>query len=216
MVGSKVNRGDLVALALLAAVTLASCPGSDYDKVPVVPTPREERELITPPYSTDLVMYIPFVEEVVVPEAILEYEPFQIAVRVSAQFRPAVLRGYPYWRKHPDDNDGIADYDEFSISPMPEGSGYDGYIMLGVTLAGEFVTGTGTVLDRFVFDFPSGLPAGKYLLWTSSMRERRAGGAGVIWRSANLAGGDAIVGEVGTKAIEMDLTVLPAEDTGEK
>jgi len=205
-----------VLLSLLAALSLYCC-GAHEDVVKRIVYPDETSDgppFLEPAKDWYRVLYYPYVEEIIVPEAIYENEAFKARIRVSAEYRERVLRGYAYMRKHPDNGDGSLMWDEFSVDPMPESS-YDGYILLSTFVDGAYLTGVGSLVDHFTYDFPSGLPAGKYLIKTGTVRERRAGGAGIIFgEDIRTVGGDPIMFQVGTKMLELDLVVLPAGSAG--
>jgi|GEM_PF-3245825 len=214
-------RGALLAMSFMSFVAiLYSCGYS-----PMPPRIRyldanrnnDSPPLLEPAKDWYMVLYYPYIEEVIFPDPVYESEPFEIHLRLSAEYRPSVLQGYPYSRKHPDDGDASIEPDEFMVAPKPPGTDYDGEIGLDQYIIGSYLSGVGESIGYFVYKFPSGLPAGKYLVKTGTVRERRAGGAGVIiGEDLMTVGGDDIFFEVGTRMLELELVVLPAEGGGEQ
>ncbi|MCD6283190.1 hypothetical protein J7J84_06265 [bacterium] len=125
------------------------------------------------------VSYAVFVEDIHVPEAVYEGEPFQITAEVSAEFRPIVLLGNPCWRRQ-----GVFTGEQstgglctFPIDRVPEGLGLDHDLELTLGTGVANPPGSGPLRDRLVFDCP-GLPAGQHLIRYFTVTERRFGGVG--------------------------------------
>ncbi len=210
-------RGPLLLMSLLSLLAiLHSCGFSPMPPVPPHPDANSANDgppLLEPAKDWYMVLYYPYIEEVVIPDPVYENEPFEIHLMLSAEYRPRILRGYPYSRKHPDDGDSSIEPDEFMVAAKPPGTDYDGEIGLDQYIIGSYLSGVGESIGYFVYEFPSGLPAGKYLVKTGTVRERRAGGAGVIiGEDQTTVGGDPILFEVGTRMIELELIVHPAVD----
>jgi len=160
------------------------------------------------------VNYVPYIEDIEIPEQLYEGQPFQIVIRISADFRPAVLAGYPYWQQHLDDGDGRLDADEFTITALPEELGYSAgwKIYIPVTLYSP--PGVGAAIHRFVFEIP-GVEAGTYLVTTYSTTERSLGGIGGVYTTpyGYVEGDPEFLDGSGVRPIEFEIEVLPRDST---
>jgi len=206
----------LVALLSLLVISL-SCGSLPDPGGGVIPEPlrypelkvyRPPETLLQPGSTWDTVEYVPYVEDVVLPEEIYENEPFEIILRVSADFRPSVLKGYPFWHKkgvftrYPAQN-------EFSIVEISAPEESSSFYVLKVSVILVNPPGTGLPINRFVFDVPP-LPAGQHILTFQTVTDRSFGGVGSIRdRFGNYYAGDK---EFFTEVRKMGiaLTVLPS------
>jgi len=202
----------LVTLLLLAMA--AGCVN------PYPPKPKPGIPPYEPPEGLGLidagglyVSYMPFVEDVQVPEGICADESFRITMRISAEFRPIVLKGNPNWHKQGVFGE-ISGIGEFSVTPANDRPEYG--MLLALPTAIMNPPGSGAVCDKLVFDIP-GLPAGKHLIWYGTTRERRLGGVGRAQpppEHSYLKIGDSEY-EDAIVAVELPFEVLPAVEEDE-
>lgn len=177
-----------------------------------------------PPENTGLfqpiggfpVSYAVYVEELRIPETIVEGQPFQITAKVSAQFRPIVLQGNLYWHQHGVfTGQGITlDAYSFPIDRVPEDEGLDHDVELTLGTGVVNPPGSGPVRDEFVFDCP-GLPAGRQLVRYFTVTERRFGGVGAPQAPPESS---AMLGDpeyyTSTVVVEVPIEVLPTPQAG--
>ncbi|MCD6282543.1 hypothetical protein J7J84_02910 [bacterium] len=188
----------------------------------------------SPPEGSDLyepingcpVVYYPFVEEVLLPETIREGEPFQIAVKVSAEFRPVVLLGcrwqwtgvFMWIDPDPTDNeDRQLRKGQFPIHGPPD-EVVEGYgLVLDLPSVVENPPGIGMKRDVFIHNVP-GLPAGRHLIQYQNVKERRLGGIGYRMKGppSPYGGGDPEILQDPFVMVALPFTVLPTEGGGEQ
>jgi hypothetical protein len=163
------------------------------------------------------VWYYPYVEEAVMPDTIREGEPFQITMKLSAEFRPVVLLGCRWqwtgvfvWINGVPAKDG-----EFEIHGPP-GEVIEGYgLVLDLHSAVKNPTGSGLKRDVFIHNVP-GLPAGRHLIQYQNVTERRLGGIGYRMEGppSPYGGGDPEVLQDSFVMVDLPFTVLPAQGGG--
>ncbi|MEP0815169.1 MAG: hypothetical protein HRF49_10980 [bacterium] len=159
------------------------------------------------------VLYAPYILEVVIPDKIVEASPFEIVIFLSAEFRPAILYGYP--------NDLWLAGETLDRSKryfFYRHHGDKQLFTIGSTIVNP--PGEGEPISNLILHF-DGLAAGDYVFAYSTAAEPRLGGIGAVQNGRNstpwsdLADGDPeflIPGNIVSK--EVKFTVLPQEDAG--
>jgi hypothetical protein len=220
------KRFLVAAFTLMISACLSACPSGGYGP----PPPYYGSPGITEYYPapglglpgkpdsgeafTDVV-YIPYVEEILLPERIYAYQQFQVTLKVSAEYRPAVLRGAtsrgavggaagPYFAYNPS-------------TPFPEGIhtftpiAYENGVYLDTTILRPM--GLGSEANEFSYTI-QGLQPGQVLFRYFTTTSREFGGIGWFFSSSKgPAPGDPV--EWLTQYVvkkELVITVLPAED----
>jgi len=206
-------RNQIATLFFLVLIGLfaASCGGARggpllYSLPPSTLPFDNSRDLYEPigGYPTQ---YYPYVEEIQIPEPIVDNQPFTITFYISAEFRPAILRGYQYANMYGKWTSGV-DLDEFllDIDIMDR----QGNIHEDVVLARTIVTNPvaeGLPVSTLCFHFP-GLPAGIYEMQYFTVDDRQYGGVGGAGSEWGLQGDPELVHVL---PVFTTFEVIPAE-----
>ena len=146
-------------IIILFSSALAGCAAG----APPFPEPGE---IVSDPVTTDVTGYIPFVEEVGLPEVIYEEEYFTVTLRLSAVLKPDLFNG--------------ANQQSFMCS--------GGGILQGYPSGWEYDTWMwparnpgGPVNDSIEVRFP-GLPAGDWAIGIWQLKKRELGGMKGLYR----------------------------------
>jgi hypothetical protein len=184
---AKANRiKSLIVLAVLCASLLpTSCWWGNSGPVYI------------PEYPVWIYVYLPYVESVDLPDAVMADETFNITVKLSAVLKPEILKAYDL--KKP----------ELGVSDWPTETQ-----MLGINLRiylGDIPV-AGNQIDELVFEVPP-LPEGGYVLTMESADSREWGGLDLTYNTGSYR---LLYPENGEhrSGIEIPFTVLPADDEG--
>lgn len=167
------------------------------------------------------VVYHPFVEEVLLPDTIREDIPFQIKMRLSAEFRPIVLLGCRWqWTgvliQNKEDMRQLQ-RGQFAIWEAPEHLASDYRLIIDLPSCVWNPPGAGPKRDVWVYNAP-GLSAGRHLIQYQNVTERRLGGIGYRMQGppSPYGGGDSEILQDPFVMVDLPFTVLPTEGGGEQ
>jgi len=180
-------RNQILALFFLVFICLiaASCgrgaiAGPPMYSLPSPTLPSDDSRDLYDPIGGYPTQYWVYVEEIRMPDPVIENEPFVIEMRVSAEFRPKVLWGYQYAdRQGKWANDDSADgLDDFVLDMnVTDREGYVHPKCLTTDCVLSNPVGEGPPVTTLRFRVP-GLSAGSYEFVYFGTDKREYGGIG--------------------------------------
>lgn len=151
-----------------------------------------------PKVPVHFVRYVPFVEDVTIPDLITANIPFDVTARLSAELSPDILRG----------ND-VRKYEPFLVYILPNGIGVV-EIRLSVNLAD--ISNTDALAEEVTVQIQP-LTAGEYVFRIETADSREWGGMELIISDSDK--NDVPHNSQHLKILEIPFTVLPPDDGGE-
>jgi len=162
------------------------------------------------------VSYVPFVEDVLMPERVYENTPFEVKLLVSAHYRPAVLKGVEPFPAPDIDatspGETYEDVDIFHYINTRIAIDADWTLFLGTTIRNPL--GKGEMVSKFLYSVP-GVPAGSLRIAFFTAVDPQHGGIGWFYREwAGPIPGDPVGWiEKYVEEREIVIEVLPREDS---
>jgi len=113
--------------------------------------------------DTSITVYLPYVEEVTLPDPIYANEDFVVTLRVSSVLEPRILRGDPESKTRR----------FFYYQPFPPSGPYD---VLLETWMSPYLSEEGPLVDTMHYTCEGGLPEGEWTLGVTTSPSRELGG----------------------------------------